>query len=142
MNVRKSDPATAAQTERRSLRNRVKQFYAAYDRGDWATCFEFIDPKLRAGNRVELGMYAKLMGRFRELYGPVRFWYTRISLHLAGAPQQGDDRPFAYVSIVWRDERARYHLFQDRWVRAGQRWHTRVVGLVPNEPPSAGDPER
>lgn len=120
-------------TERESLRNRVRQFYRRFNNADWDGCFALIDPKLRREDKVHLDTYSEQMQTFKGAYGQVKPWSTRINLHLEGAPKQRDKRPFAYVYVVWQDERHGFHMFRERWIRDGGKWYTRVVGLVPNQ---------
>jgi hypothetical protein len=83
---------------------------------------------------VRQDVYVGQLARFRSAYGSIRPWHVRVSLHPDGAPKQGDPRPFAFVQIVWQDDRTGFHMFQDRWVVDGGTWYTRVVGLIPNPP--------
>jgi hypothetical protein len=39
-----------------------------------------------------------------------------ISLHTRGSRPATDDRAFAYVYVVWQDERHEFHMFKERWV--------------------------
>jgi len=81
---------------------------------------------------VELATYAERMRVFKEAYGSVKPWWTRLSLHLDAATKQRDKRPFAYVYLVWQDDAHGFHMFRERWIKDNGRWFTRVVGLVPN----------
>jgi hypothetical protein len=72
------------------------------------------------------------MQAFKNVYGSVNLWLTRVSLHLDGAPKQSDKRPFAYVYVIWQDDVHNFHMFRERWIKDHGRWFTRVVGLVPN----------
>jgi hypothetical protein len=58
---------------------------------------------------------------------------VRISLHLTGSRPSSDPRPFANVYTVWQDERHEFHMFRERWVRDGDKWYTRVAGLIINQ---------
>jgi hypothetical protein len=106
--------------------------YESFNQEAWAKCYSLVDPRLRDGGRVEEQTYADSLKRFKEVYGKVEPWYVRLSLHSEGAPKQRDDRPFAYVYIVWQDQTHGFHMFRERWVQDSGRWYTRVVGLVPN----------
>jgi hypothetical protein len=122
-----------AVTERRALRRRLKRFYRAFSKADWAACYSLIDPRLTEQGRVNLASYSELMQAFKDVYGNVQLWCTRVSLHMDGAPKQKDARPFAYVYVIWQDDAHGFHMFRERWVRADGKWFTRVVGLVPNK---------
>jgi hypothetical protein len=97
----------------------------------WEKCFSLVDPKLREKSKVQLPAYAEGMREFKAVYGRVHPWMIKLSLHLAAAPSQQDKRPFAYVYVIWQDRSNRFHMFQERWVKDGNRWYTRVAGLVP-----------
>jgi hypothetical protein len=56
----------------------------------------------------------------------------RISLHLHQQSNKHDDRPFAYVYVVWQDDAKEFRMFRERWVKHLGRWFTRVVGLLPS----------
>src|SRR5262245_1641171 len=120
-------------SERENLRRRVKQFYQRFNSENWEGCFSMIDPRLIQGKKVELGTYVERMRAFKSVYGSVNFWRTVLSLHLNGAPNQGDVRPFGYVYVIWQDDARGFHMFRERWIKDRGRWFTRVVGLVPNK---------
>jgi hypothetical protein len=117
---------------REALRRRVKQFYRRFNKADWAGCHELIDPQLRQQGKVNLDTYSELMQAFKNVYGSVKPWTTRLSLHMEATPKQRDQRPFAYVYVVWQDEVHGFHMFRERWVKDDGWWFTRVMGLVPN----------
>lgn len=89
---------------------------------------------LRDESRVEELIYVKQLGLFKEIYGSVKPWHIRISLHLATTKNQRDRRQFAYVYMIWQDQTHGFHMFRERWVKQGDYWYTRVVGLLPNKP--------
>jgi hypothetical protein len=68
----------------------------------------------------------------RALRRRVKQMYDRISLHLDASANKHDERPFAYVYVIWQDEAHGFHMFRERWVKHSDRWFTRVVGLVAN----------
>jgi hypothetical protein len=82
---------------------------------------------------VDLAAYSERMRVFKNVYGRVSLWFVRLSLHLAASPSQRDKRPFAYAYVIWQDEAHGFHMFRERWIKEGDRWYTRVVGLVPNK---------
>lgn len=129
-------PTLLAQSNRAALGRRVRQFYQRFNERDWAECYEMIDPKLTAVGKVALADYAAQLDAFIAVYGSVTRWNTKLSLHLTASPKQSDQRPFAYVYVVWKDAAHGFHMFRERWVKDGERWYTRVAGLVPNKPAS------
>jgi hypothetical protein len=106
--------------------------YEWFNQGLWEKCFERIDPKLREESKVELPVYVDQLQAFQEAYGTIHPWYIRINLHLDDSSGKPGERPFAYVYVIWQDERHGFHMFRERWVRHADQWFTRVVGLVPN----------
>ena len=125
--------AKPSSTDRQALRKRVKHFHHAFNKADWQACFVQIDPQLSENDKVRIEAYSKLMDVFKEAYGAVSIWLTRISMHPEGASKQGDKRPFAYVYVIWQDAAYGFHMFRERWVKDHGEWYTRVVGLVPNK---------
>jgi hypothetical protein len=106
--------------------------YDWFNRGQWDKCFAMIDPKLQDESKVIFPTYASGLQTFKDAYGSVNPWYTRINLHLDASSSKHDKRPFAYVYIVWQDPARGFHMFRERWVKHAGHWYTRVVGLVPN----------
>jgi hypothetical protein len=125
--------------QRSALRRRLAGFYSAFNKEDWRGCFEYVDPRLRAESRVELGTYSASLGRFFESYGPVRRIYSKIDLYLHVTTNRHDDRAFAYVIVLWQDKHHIPHIFRERWVRDKDEWYTRVAGLVAHTR-TAGEP--
>jgi hypothetical protein len=106
--------------------------YDCLNRGLWEECFALTDPKLREQAKVQLPSYSAGLKVFKEVYGSIRPWHVRLNLHLDASSNKHDNRPFAYVYVVWQDEVHGFHMFRERWVKQGDHWFTRVVGLVPN----------
>ena len=121
----------AVKSDRAALRARVRGMIRDLNAGRWEDCWETIDPKLRAKGTPEVKSYAGQLEAFRDAYGRINPWHTRISLHLDAPANKRDPRPFAYVYIVWKDAANEFHLFRERWVKDGGKWYTRVTGLVP-----------
>lgn len=119
-------------SDRAALRRRVKQFYLRFNEASWEGCYALIDPRLTQTGKVEFTSYSERMSIFKNVYGSVQPWLTRLSVHPEGAANQRDERPFAYVYLVWQDDAHAFHMFRERWVKDNGRWFTRVVGLVPN----------
>ena len=137
--IRAKHSSLSATVERQALRRRVKQMHTWFNRGCWEKCFSLIDPLIREKGRVESSTYAEQLQEFRKAYGAIHLWYVRITLYLDGSVNKRDPRPFAYVYVVWKDNAHRFHMFQERWVRDGDHWYTRVVGLVVNRREFADD---
>jgi hypothetical protein len=112
--------------------------YDWFNRERWDKCFSLLDPKLLEQSRVQSSVYSDQLRSFKALYGTIRPWHVRISLHLDAASNKHDARPFAYVYVIWQDERHGFHMFRERWVKHRDRWFTRVVGLVSNPRESVG----
>jgi hypothetical protein len=125
--AKKRSPSVA---ERAALRKRVRQMHAALNRGQWERCFALLDPKLRDAGRVESRMYVENLSEFKNAYGSIHPWYTRVSVHLDASKNQRDRRPFAYVYVIWQDASSAFHMFKERWVKDGGQWYSRVVGLI------------
>src|SRR5262245_17529771 len=121
-----------AASERKALRRRVKQLYDWFNQGLWENCFSLIDPELRDQKKVRLSIYSERLRAVKAAYGRVDPWYIRISPHLDTSSNKHDQRPFAYVYVVWQDDQHGFHMFKERWVKPSGRRFTRVVGLVPN----------
>ena len=131
--MKRSVPSTERTvSERKALGRRVKLFYRRFNVEAWEACYRLIDPKLTQNGKVELAVYSERMRAFKTVYGSVKPWLTRLSLHLDASPHQRDTRPFAYVYLIWQDEAHEFHMFRDRWVKENAHWYTRVVGLVAN----------
>ena len=128
-------------SHRETLRKRVKRMYDWLNQGEWAKCHSLLDPRLREQNKVDEQVYADSLRHFKEVYGKIEPWYVRLSLHLDASTNKHDDRPFAYVYVVWKDQAHAFHMFRERWVQDAGRWFTRVVGLVPNAKESVSSPE-
>jgi hypothetical protein len=80
-----------------------------------------------------LPAYSESLARFFDQYGPIRRLFTKVSLYLNITTNKHDDRPFAYVVIVWQDKQHSFHLFRERWVKDDDLWYTRVVGLIAHD---------
>jgi hypothetical protein len=92
-----------------------------------------VDPKLREKGAVDFATYSDSMSAFKKCYGEITPWYVRINTHLDASTNKNDDRPFAYVYVIWQDDRRSFHIFKERWVKQAGHWFTRVVGLVANQ---------
>ena len=110
-------PVESVTDERKALRKRLKQFYLRFNKANWDDCFALIDPLLTHQGKVNREAYPKLMQDFKDVYGRVKPWVTRLSLHPEGAPKQGDKRPFAYIYVIWQDAAHGFHMFRERWIK-------------------------
>jgi hypothetical protein len=124
--------STRGAAERRALRRRINQMYGAFNRELWDRCYSLIDPRLLHAKKVDKPIYAEQMKEFKEAYGAIRPWHVRVNLHLDAKTNKHDDRPFAFVYVVWQDARSEFHMFRERWVKDEAGWFTRVIGLVAN----------
>jgi hypothetical protein len=115
-----------------ALRRRIRGFYARMNSQQWNRCFAHLDPRLRAAGKITSTHYMRSLAEFQQRYGLIDIWYLRASTH-GGALAASDQRPFAYVYILWQDTHKQLHLFRERWVRDQGRWYTRVVGLVAHD---------
>ena len=128
-------------SERQALHKRVNRMYEFFNKEAWPKCFSLLDPRLRKPKRVEKRPYVESLSLFRKVYGDLQPWYIRISLHLDETASRHDARPFAYVYVVWQDQKHDFHMFRERWVRDSGRWFSRVAGLVPNQNGSDAVPD-
>ena len=118
-------------TQRDSLRRRVRRWYGHFNHEKWRECFEMVDPDLTLTGKVVQQHYLESLAQFKERYGNIQLWHVRISMHLREPKAVTNQRPFAYVYVVWQDKRHNFHMFRERWVCQGSKWFTRVAGLVP-----------
>jgi len=115
-----------------SLAARIIFFYKFFNQRNWARCYEYIDPKLRAKREFGISEYSRTMRDFFEAHGPVeQVKILKISIH-SGIEANNDQRDFAYVVISWKDKSREFHHFRERWIKDREKWFTRVIGLVPN----------
>lgn len=105
--------------------------YESINQEAWAKSYSLVDPRLCEQGRVDEQTYVDSLRRFKGVYGTIKPWYIRIGLHHRA--RKHDDRPFAYVYVIWQDEAHVFHMFRERWVWDSGRWFTRVVGLVVND---------
>jgi hypothetical protein len=126
-------PPNNVSLQRTALRKQLNAFSYAFNKKDWERCFQFVDPKLRAGGRVNFPDYSASLARFFERYGPVHRIYTKINPYLNVTTNRHDDRPFAYAIVFWQDKDHAFHVFRERWVKENDSWYTRVAGLVAHQ---------
>lgn len=115
-----------------SLAARINFFYRFFNLQEWARCYEYVDPKLRAKRESGLSDYSRIMREFFMAHGPVeQVKILKISIH-SGITAKDDQRDFAWVVISWKDKANEFHRFKERWIKDGEKWFTRVIGLMPN----------
>jgi hypothetical protein len=123
-------PHSKESDQKAKVRNRIKSFYHHLDHEDWTGCYQFVDPKLRDG-KVDYVNYAKSLAAFYSYYGPIRVVSVQqVTIHGDVRSNKHDDRDFAYGLVVWKDKRNQPHLLRERWVKSGENWYTRMVGLA------------
>jgi hypothetical protein len=126
-NIRVDGPSAI---ERRRLRQRIRTFYGHLNAGEWNACFQMIDPALRSGG-VNPDVYAESLSDFRNYYGSVKvFGVAKLTLHPAVKGGRYGDQEFASGVVIWLDSREEPHRFNERWIKSGNSWFTRMVGLV------------
>lgn len=115
----------------RAVERRVRQFYQLLNAHEFGKCFTMIDPIIR-GNSSSVTAY-QYENALRQLVG----YYTRIDLLSVTLDVQLDEpsdlfgnRDFAVGQTCWTDNKGEEQVFQERWVRDGQRWYTRSTGFV------------
>jgi len=131
--ARQHSTAMDKPAQKSALRRRIRGLYLNYNLGAWARCYRFLDPRLRETGKVETAQYGDSLSAFKEHYGAINIWHVRISLYSEVRTNKHDERPFAYVYVIWQDAHNEVHLFRERWVFDSGRWYTRVVGLVTHE---------
>jgi hypothetical protein len=124
-------PSRKETLARDALRRRVLCWYTRFNSQRWSDCYRVLDPWLVRTGKVHESAYTESLNRFHSRYGAIHPWHVRISLHMNYGVSAS--RPFAYVYTVWKDDRHDFHMFRERWVRDGNRWYTRVAGLVVND---------
>src|SRR5256885_2164030 len=111
------------------LNHRIRHFYRYFNENNWQACFARVDPKLKEG-RVNFDPYAESLSSFFEKYGPIRVESIKLRLHTNVKTNKHDDRPFASGTLHWQDNKHRHHVLRERWVKSGDKWYTRMMGLV------------
>ena len=122
---------TKAKTNPASLKRRIRQFYVSLNKRDFASCYEMIDPRLRAQpNSVTRFQYDNVLQEFVDAVGSVQLLVINISLHENEPSVLYGGRDFATGQTKWKDRTGQQHVFSERWVRDGQTWHTRATGFL------------
>jgi len=120
---------TTNTVEKNRLSRRIRNFYRLFNENNWEGCFERLDPELR-GARVEFDKYADSLASFFAKYGPMRIQSVSLELFMNAKGNKHDDRPFAYGTLHWQDNKRKQHTLRERWVKSGATWYTRMIGLV------------
>jgi hypothetical protein len=129
------------QTERARVRARIRRFFELFQERDWAGCYDLLDPSLR-NEKVTGEQFARLLADFYQAYGPIQLVkIEELTLH-EGVEKSKYGPNFAYGLVLWRDKRHEAHLLKERWVKTGDTWYSRRVGLVvpsarSSDPPSS-----
>src|SRR5579884_1981883 len=121
-------------SERKRLRTRIRSFYDHFGRQDWRKCYQFLDPALRRDGKVDFDIYRKSLSRFFDHYGPMsNLKLAELEVATGVKNKHYDNRDFAYGVLLRHDRRHEPHLLKERWVKSGDNWYTRMVGLVVHE---------
>ncbi len=83
----------------------------------------------------------KSLVEFLEHFGTVDIQIIKIDLY-PGVRTRTGTQDCGYPLIVWKDGKHVPHLFQERWVKVGGIWYTRVAGLVTPDTNGETDHER
>src|SRR5436190_21320809 len=129
--IKQSKPSRSQTKLRTTLSRRIRSFYRWFNQGRDEKCYTYVDPQLREESKLKAAVYSESLRAFRHEHGSVQIWFIRSNLYPAKTNPR-DPRPFAYVYLLWQDDRHEFQLFRERWVHDGERWYTRVVGLVPS----------
>jgi hypothetical protein len=126
--------ATQVQTSiaRKKLRARIKGFYDHLNKMEWESCYQFLDPALRADG-IDNETYVRSLTSFFHHFGPITIKLAELNLFLGVKNKGFGNRDFAYGLLVWHDKRHEPHLLKERWVKADGNWYTRMSGLVVNQ---------
>lgn len=103
------------------LRKRIKEFYRSFNQQNWEKCFSFIDPEIN----LEYQHYADSLERFYEHHGPIRVLSIDLQMHLDEPNKLYGNRSFACGTTKWREG-----TIQERWVKTGGMWFTRMTGMM------------
>jgi hypothetical protein len=70
------------------------------------------------------------LSSFFEKYGPIQIDSIDLRLYPSAQTNKHDDRSFAYGTVHWQDNQHKPRVLRERWVKSGDEWYTRMVGLV------------
>jgi hypothetical protein len=114
-----------------ALEKRIRQFYQLLNEENFGKCFRHVDPVVRGeSSSVTEYQYENSLRRFLAFCGYSRVVRVALQLHIGERNVLYANRDFAVGQTTWADEFGVEHVFQERWVRNGQRWYTRSTGLV------------
>jgi hypothetical protein len=116
--------------DRERLRHRVRRNITHINEQQFDECYNLLDPKLLSSQTAGSNDFLVSLKTFIEVYGRINVWHTKLYGTWDSRKMNGDKRPFAYAYVVWFDAQRRFHLFRQRWVRDGDLWYSRVIGLV------------
>lgn len=122
---------TKTRTSTASLKRRIKRFYELLNRREFQSCYELIDPRVRAKpSSVTLLQYQSSLTKFLDVAGVVEIDDIRLNLHLDEASTLYEGRDFALGKTSWRDSTGANREFAERWVYEDGKWYTRSTGLL------------
>jgi hypothetical protein len=122
---------TKVERKQSSLTKRVRQFYKLLNEGDFAACYELIDPRVRLKPAsVTLFQYQNALREFLTEFGIVRIKDISVRVHRNEPSPLYEGRDFAVGKTVWEDGAGLQHVFSERWVHERQTWYTRSTGFV------------
>jgi hypothetical protein len=138
--------STQTSTVRRqtdALEKRIREFYALVNNEIFGKCFRHIDPVIRDDVfAVREYQYENSLRELLACCGYIRVVGVTLELHIGEPSELYANRDFAVGQTAWADEFGVEHMFQERWVRNGQRWYTRSTGFViptTHSPQDGGD---
>src|SRR5260370_30155340 len=109
-----------------AVERRVRQFYQLLNAHEFGKCFAMIDPIIRSSSAsVTAYQYENALRQFISYYTRIELLSVTLQVHLDEPSDLFGNRDFAVGQTCWADKSGEEHVFQERWVRDGQRWYTR-----------------
>lgn len=117
------------------MKRRIKRFYDLLNQRKFQSCYELIDPRVRAKpSSVTLLQYQNSLARFLDRIGAVAVTDIHFDLHLDEPSALNEGRDFAIGKTRWRDSAGVEREFIERWVHEDGKWYTRSTGfLIPSD---------
>lgn len=109
--------------DKRAIRKRVATYFDMFNRTDWSGCRSLIDPTIG----VDPIIFRQNMVRFRDHCRSMYLISMRISLCDSAKFEQ---RPLAYVHVVWEDPDGKEWKEQQLWVKNCDKWFSRSTGRI------------
>jgi hypothetical protein len=114
-----------------AVERRARQFYQHLNAHEFGKCFAMIDPIIRGSSTsVTAYQYENALRQFVAFYHRIDLLSVTLEVHLDEPSNLFGNRDFAVGQTCWTDKNGDEHVFQERWVRDGQRWYTRSTGFV------------